>query len=480
MTKFPLSTSVIHFVGIGGIGMSGIADILVNLGYKVSGSDVKESSTIVKLARKGVNIKIGHFAENVHKKSVVVVSSAIAKDNPEILEARKLGIPVIKRAEMLSELMKMKMSIAVSGTHGKTTTTSLIAAILDQASLDPTVINGGLINAYNSNARLGSGDWIVVEADESDGSFTKLMSTIAVVTNIDFDHVDNFKNFTELADLFVTFIENIPFYGAAVLCVDHPEVEKIARKIVDRRIITYGLSPLKADVSCENITLSPHAAEFDVVFSKDVLKRYKLSNDRWNNFTLNMLGSHNIQNALAAISVGLELSISEEDIRVAFGSFMGVKRRFTTVADINGIKIIDDYAHHPVEIEAVFKAARNACPGKIFAVIQPHRHTRLRNFLQDFAKVLELSDHVFVTPIYSAGEKNNGVDHFSLLNLLNENRIVEADFVQNLATLKEKIHNKMQSGDFIVFLGAGDITQWAYMLADEFPKRMKEDNVSNR
>jgi UDP-N-acetylmuramate--alanine ligase len=470
MTKFPLTAGIIHFVGIGGIGMSGIADILVNLGYKVSGSDVKESSTIVKLARKGVDIKIGHSIENIHRKSVIVVSSAISKDNPEILEARKLGIPVIKRAEMLSELMKMKKSIAISGTHGKTTTTSLIAAVLDQASLDPTVINGGLINAYNSNARLGSGDWIVVEADESDGSFTKLMSTIAVVTNIDFDHVDNFKNFSELTDLFVKFIENIPFYGAAVLCVDHPEVEKIARKIVDRRIISYGLSAKEANVSCKNIVLSSHGVKFDVVFSKDTVKRYKLGEDTWKDFTLSMLGAHNVQNALAAISVGLELSISEEDIRVAFGSFMGVKRRFTTVADINGVKIIDDYAHHPVEIEAVFRAARSACDTKIFAVIQPHRYTRLRNFLQDFAKVLELSDHVFVTPIYSAGEENNGVDHFSLLNLLNEKGMVEADFAEDATTLKEKIQHKIQSGDFIVFLGAGDITHWAYALADELAK----------
>ncbi|MDR0678514.1 MAG: UDP-N-acetylmuramate--L-alanine ligase [Holosporaceae bacterium] len=468
MTKFPLSAEVIHFVGIGGIGMSGIADILVNLGYKVSGSDIKESPITAKLARKGVDIKIGHSAENIHRKSVVVVSSAVSKNNPEILEARKLRIPVIKRAEMLSELMKMKRSISVSGTHGKTTTTSLIAAILDQANFDPTVVNGGLINAYNSNARLGSGDWIVVEADESDGSFTKLMSTIAVVTNIDFDHVDNFKNFTELTNLFTTFIENIPFYGIAVLCIDHPEVEKIARKIIDRRIITYGLSAPKANVSCENISFLPQGVKFDVVFSKDTAKRYKLESQRWNDFALNMLGSHNIQNALAAISVGLELSISEEDMRVAFGSFMGVKRRFTTVADINGVKIIDDYAHHPIEIEAVLNAAKNACDGKIFAVIQPHRYTRLRNFLPDFVKVLEQSDYVFVTPIYSAGEESNGIDHFSLLNLLNENGVVKADFAKDVITLKDKIQNKAQPGDFIVFLGAGDITHWAYALADEF------------
>jgi UDP-N-acetylmuramate--alanine ligase len=456
-----------HFVGIGGIGMSGIADVLVNLGYKISGSDLKENTMTAKLARKGINVTIGHRAENVHGASVVVVSSAVSNDNPEILEARNLGIPVIKRAEMLAELMKMKQSIAIAGTHGKTTTTSMAAAILDQAGLDPTIINGGLINAYDSNARLGSGDWIVVEADESDGSFVKLISTIAVVTNIDFDHINNFASFAELSELFARFIENIPFYGAVILCVDHPEVQKIAKKILDRRVITYGFSE-DADVSCKNMSLSKHGAEFDVVFSEDIVQKHGLSNDRWKNFTLNMFGAHNVQNALAVISIGLELGISEENIRVALGSFMGVKRRFTTVAEVNGIKIIDDYAHHPVEIDVVLRAAKSVCDGKIFAVIQPHRHTRLRNFLADFAKVLEQSDRVFVTPIYSAGENNNGVDHFSLLDLLQKNGAVQADFVQDLPALIDKIKNEARPGDFVIFMGAGDVTQWAYGFADRF------------
>jgi UDP-N-acetylmuramate--alanine ligase len=467
MKEFPVDAGAIHFVGIGGIGMSGIADILVNLGYKVVGSDLKENAMTAKLARKGVEIKIGHKAENVRGASVVVVSSAISKDNPEILEARKSGIPVVKRAEMLAELMKMKRSIAVAGTHGKTTTTSLIAAVLDQANLDPTVINGGLINAYNSNARLGAGDWIVVEADESDGSFTKLMSTIAVVTNINFDHADNFKDFSELRGMFAEFVENIPFYGAAVLCVDHPEVEKISKQIIDRKIITYGLSAEKADVSCENMKLSQRGAEFDIVFSKDAVKKHDLSKNKWEKFALNMFGAHNVQNALAAVAVGLELDASEDDMRVALGSFAGVKRRFTKAGEANGVTIVDDYAHHPVEIEAVFKAARDACDGRIFAVIQPHRHTRLKNFLSDFAKVLEQSDRVFVAPIYSAGEENNGTDHFSLLNLLNENGAVKADFAQDLSALGAKINEEASSGDFVIFLGAGDITQWAYGLADE-------------
>jgi UDP-N-acetylmuramate--alanine ligase len=470
MKRFPIDIGTIHFIGIGGIGMSGIADILVNLGYNVSGSDLKENAMTAKLARKGVNIQIGHRAEHVRKAAVAVVSSAVASDNPEIIEAVNLGIPVIKRAEMLAELMKMKKSIAVAGTHGKTTTTSLTAAMLDQAGLDPTVINGGVINAYNSNARLGSGDWIVVEADESDGSFTKLMSTISIVTNIDFDHVDNFKNFEELREMFVTFVENIPFYGAAILCTDHPQVRKIAEKIMNRRVITYGLLNEKTDVFCENITFSPNGSKFDVVFSPDTVKRYNLSKNRWENFTLSMYGAHNVQNALAVISTGLELSISEEDMRIAFGSFMGVKRRFTAVGNINGTKVIDDYAHHPVEIEAVLRAARNICSGKIFAVIQPHRHTRLRNFLQDFAKVLEMSDRVFVAPIYSAGEENNGTDHFSLLNLLRENNVVQSDFVQDLFDLKNAIKDEIRPEDIIIFLGAGDITQWAYEFANEFSK----------
>lgn len=469
MKKFPVSSGFIHFVGIGGIGMSGIADILVNLGYKVNGSDLRQNTMTERLTRKGINITIGHKAENVRDASVIVVSSAISKDNPEVLEARRLKIPVIKRAEMLAELMKMKMSIAVAGTHGKTTTTSLIAAILDQANLDPTVINGGIINAYNSNARLGSGDWIVVEADESDGSFTKLMSTIAVVTNIDFDHIDNFKDFSELSGLFKRFVENIPFYGTGILCLDHPEVAKISTRILDRKIITYGLNNA-ADVSCTNVELTEYGATFDVIFSEAISKKYGVSRI-WRNFSSNMFGSHNVQNALAAICVGLDLRISEENMKLALGSFMGVRRRFTKVAEINGVTIIDDYGHHPVEIASVLKAARSSCKGKIYAVIQPHRYTRLRNFLPDFAQCLELSDYAFVTPIYSAGEQSNGVDHFTLLKVLNENDRVPSDFAQDINTLKLKIERMLKPNDFVIFLGAGDITRWSYELADLLGKQ---------
>lgn len=464
MKQFPLPLGFMHFVGIGGIGMSGIADILVNLGYKVRGSDLKENTLTERLSRKGVDVVIGHKAENVRGASVVVVSSAISKDNPEVLEARRLKIPVIRRAEMLAELMRMKMSIAIAGTHGKTTTTSLVAAILDQANLNPTVINGGIINAYNSNARLGDGDWIVVEADESDGSFTRLMSTVAVVTNIDFDHIDNFKNFDELRGLFAKFVENIPFYGVGILCIDHSEVAKIASETLDRKIITYGFDN-KADVSCTNVQLTSSGTRFDVIFSQNMVDKYNI-NKVWKGFSLNIFGKHNVQNSLAAIAVGLELRISEESIKLALGAFMGVKRRFTKVTEVNGVTIIDDYAHHPVEISAVLNTARSVCKGKVIAVIQPHRYSRLKNFLSEFAKCLELSDYCFILPIYSAGEQNSGIDHFSLLKVLNENKGVPADFAQDVQTLKSQISSIVAPGDYVVFLGAGDVTRWAYQLAD--------------
>ena len=464
MRQFPLNFGSIHFIGIGGIGMSGIADILVNMGYEVQGSDLRGNVLIERLAAKGVKIFIGHRAENVKNAAAVVVSSAISPDNPEIIEARRMKIPITKRAEMLAELMKMKMSIAIAGTHGKTTTTSLIAATLAQANFDPTVVNGGIINAYNSNARLGEGNWIVVEADESDGSFTKLFPTIAVITNIDFDHIDNFKDFSELRGMFQRFLENIPFYGVGVLCLDHPEVAKIAEQILDRRIITYGFNPV-AGVSCDSIELLGDGAKFDVVFSPGIVKKYGVS-PRWNGFVSNMAGKHNIQNALAAISVCLELRISEEDAKLAIGSFSGVKRRFTKVACVKEVTIIDDYAHHPVEISAVLQAARSSCKGKIYAVMQPHRYTRLQRFLTDFANSLELSDGVFIAPIYSAGEKSNGINHLDLLQVLKNNGRVPSVCVEDVEQLKSYIGAQLAPEDFVVFLGAGDITHWAYKFAD--------------
>lgn len=465
MRWFPVSSGIVHFVGIGGIGMSGIADILINQGYSVSGSDIKENVMTAKLERKGAKIFLEHSPANVSGASVVVVSSAVSNNNCEVQEARRLKIPVVKRAEMLSELMKMKKSIAIAGTHGKTTTTSLTAALLEQANMDPTVINGGIINAYNSNARLGAGEWIVVEADESDGSFTKLMSTIVVVTNIDFDHVNNFANFDELKSMFIHFIEGIPFYGLAVLCIDHQQVKEIADRIIDRRITTYGLDN-SADISCSNMVLTEKGAEFDLIFSDKIADRYGITDrNTWTKIFLPMYGKHNVQNALSVIALGIELGISQDDIRLGLGSFMGVKRRFTQIANINGVKIIDDYAHHPVEIKAVLDAAKTICSGKVISVMQPHRHTRLCNFLCDFAQVLELSDYVYVTPIYSAGEEDNGVDHTSLLEVIWKNGAVSAKFVENEKRLCEFLSTQVASGDYVIFLGAGDITKWAHTTA---------------
>lgn len=466
MERISVKSGAIHFVGIGGIGMSGIADIMINLGYKVSGSDLKENALTAKLARKGAAITIGHRSENVHGVVAVVISSAVPKDNPEIIEARKLQIPVVKRAEMLAELMRMKLSIAVAGTHGKTTTTSMIAALLDQANMDPTVINGGVINAYNSNARLGTGDWMVVEADESDGSFTKLMPAICIVTNIDQDHVDNFKDFSELADMFLKFVENIPFYGSAILCIDHPEVRKLSERITDRRVITYGFSE-NVDIRCYNIFQTRNGIEFDVKFSDNAKEKFKLAKKSWEKLALPMFGNHNAQNSLAAIAAALELGISENNIRIALSSFMGVKRRFTKVASSSGIIIIDDYAHHPAEISAVLKAARQSCLGKIFAVMQPHRYTRLKRFLDDFARTLEFADKVLVTPIYTAGEKENGVNHFSLIEKINERKLISAEFSENIEALYEKLSHKLSPGDMVIFLGAGDITKWAYKFGEK-------------
>ena len=465
MKSFSNASGVIHFIGVGGIGMSGIADVLINMGYKVTGSDLKKNTLTEKLARKGAQIFIGHDKNNVCGASVVVVSSAVAKNNPEVREARKQQIPVVKRVEMLSELMRMKRSIAIAGTHGKTTTTSLVAAILDQANADPTVINGGVINAYSSNARLGSGDWIIVEADESDGSFTKLMSTISVVTNIDLDHVDNFKDISELTSMFLTFVENIPFYGTAVLCADHPEVRKIASKIFDRKIITYGFAD-DADVCAKDLKFTSAGTEFDVIFSQNFIDKNKLKESSWKNVALSMFGKHNVQNSLGAISVALELGISQENIRIALGAFMGVRRRFTPVGTVNGVSIIDDYAHHPVEIEAALNAARNFCFGKIYAIMQLHRYTRLEKFLDEFAKSLELSDYALVTPVYSAGEASNNIDHFSLLEKIKSNNKVYADFAADVADVWNNLSKKTKPGDIVIFLGAGDITQWAYTFSD--------------
>lgn len=465
MRLFPTSIGVIHFVGIGGIGMSGIAEILNNLGYSVQGSDIKQSTLTKRLERLGIRVFYGHCSENVHNSSVVVHSSCIKDDNEELQEARKLGIPVIKRAEMLGELMKLKRSIAVAGTHGKTTTTSLIAHLLDTANMSPTVINGGIINAYGSNARLGSGDWIVVEADESDGSFNKLTPTIAVVTNIDMDHTDNFSNFDDLRNGFAEFIEKIPFYGAAVLCADHPVTRGLMQQITDKRVISYGMSDC-AEIRCKNLCLSDGFATFDVEFSDSIIRRHGICNvSEWRNFKLQMVGEHNVQNSLAVVAIAVELKLDADAVRRCFASFSGVNRRFTKIGSINGAAIIDDYGHHPVEIRAVFEAARTVSSGKIFAVVQPHRYTRLNSFLNEFAAALLLADSVYVMPVYSAGEPEiDGVNHRRLVSVAQKIGHQSIFALDDFSSVKQILEKYVTEKDIVLFLGAGDISSIARSL----------------
>ena len=388
----------IHFVGIGGIGMSGIAEVMHNLGYKVQGSDVAEGYVIEGLRKRGIAVAIGHDADNLGDAAVVVTSTAIKRVNPEVAAAYERRIPVVRRAEMLAELMRLKSTVAVAGTHGKTTTTSMIAAMLDAGGVDPTVINGGIINSYGSNARLGASDWMVVEADESDGSFLRLDGTIAVVTNIDPEHLDHYGSFDAVKDAFVEFIENVPFYGAAVLCLDHPEVQALLPRVRDRRIVTYGFSA-QADVRGVNVVPGAGGNRFEVLIRhRDGVTR------SIEDIHLPMAGRHNVQNALAAIAVAIELGLDDATIQKGFAAFGGVKRRFTKVGETAGVTIIDDYGHHPVEIKAVLSAAREFATGKVIAVVQPHRYSRLGRLMDEFAQAFNDADQVLVTPVYAAGE----------------------------------------------------------------------------
>ncbi|HEX8654487.1 MAG TPA: UDP-N-acetylmuramate--L-alanine ligase [Allosphingosinicella sp.] len=451
----------IHFVGIGGIGMSGIAEVMHILGYKVQGSDVAEGYVVEGLRKAGIPIAIGHDPDNLGDAAVVVISSAIRKDNPELVCAYERRIPVVRRAEMLAELMRLKSTVAVAGTHGKTTTTSMIAALMDAGGIDPTVINGGIINAYGSNARLGSSEWMVVEADESDGSFLRLDGTIAVVTNIDPEHLDHYGSFEKAKDAYVEFVENVPFYGAALLCVDHPEVQTIIPRLRDRRVVTYGFAAL-ADVRGANVRPVPGGNRFDVSLR-----------DRSGNVStiadveLPMPGRHNVQNALAAIGVAAELGIPHETIARGFAKFDGVKRRFTRVGEIQGATIIDDYGHHPTEIRAVLSAAREGAEGRVIAVVQPHRFTRLRDLMEEFQGAFNDADIVYVTPVYPAGEEPiEGVDADALVEGLKErgHRAVKA--VADFDDLCQSLRDIAARGDMVICLGAGDITKWAAGLAD--------------
>jgi UDP-N-acetylmuramate--alanine ligase len=464
--SLPFDVGPVHFVGIGGIGMSGIAEVMLNLGYQVSGSDIKENANATRLAKRGAKIMIGHRAENIEGVGALVISSAIKSGNPEVDAARLKAIPVVRRADMLAELIRLKWTVAIAGTHGKTTTTSMVAALLDGVGLDPTVINGGVINAYASNAKLGQGEWMVVEADESDGTFTKLRPTVCIVTNIDPEHMDHYGSMEQLRKGFDTFVENLPFYGFAVLCADHPEVQALASRIPDRRRITYGFNP-QSDLWAVNVRSEAEGATFDLVLRS----RGATDQTRWAELKLPMAGRHNVQNALAAIAVARELGGTEEQIRAALSKFGGVKRRFTPVGDWGKVKIIDDYGHHPVEIAAVLRAARDVQgrDKRVIAVVQPHRYTRLRDLFEQFSTCFNDADDVIITPVYPAGEQPiEGVNHEALVKGLINHGHRSARAIDNLANLASEIRNAVKTGDeMVVCLGAGDITSYANALAED-------------
>lgn len=473
MRALPLSIGTIHFVGIGGIGMSGIAEVLHNLGYSVQGSDQAEGPNVERLRELGIKIFIGHSEDNVTDAGVVVISSAVKPDNAEVVGARKRLLPVVRRAEMLGELMRLKWSIAVGGTHGKTTTTSLIAQLLDAAGQDPTVINGGIINAWGSNARLGGGDWMVAEADESDGTFLKLPATIAVVTNIDPEHLDHYGDFDTLRKAFTQFVENIPFYGFAALCIDHAEVQALIPRVSDRRIITYGFNP-QAMVRGTNVRPGPDGMIFDIVFTGSGDAESVTVAD----VKLPMYGDHNVQNALAAVAIAREMGVDDAVLRSGFDTFEGVKRRFTKVGTVDGISIIDDYAHHPVEIAAVLSAARGAVgDGQVIAVVQPHRYTRLRDLFEDFCTCFNDADAVLVADVFEAGETPlEGYDREHLVAGLREHghRMVLA--LESPGDLATMINDLARDGDMVVCAGAGSITQWAATLPEDLRKLRASKN----
>jgi UDP-N-acetylmuramate--alanine ligase len=464
MRALPLDIGTVHFVGIGGIGMSGIAEVLHTLGYAVQGSDVADNANVKRLRKLGVAVHVGHHEHNLGDARVVVVSTAVKAGNPEVQAARQRMIPVVRRAEMLGELMRLKWSIAVGGTHGKTTTTSMVAALLDSAGMDPTVIIGGIINAWGSNARLGKGDWMVAEADESDGTFLKLPATIAVVTNIDPEHLDHYGTFEKERDAFEAFVANIPFYGFAVLCIDHAEVQAMIPRLSDRRIVTYGFSP-QADVRAVNLQLSAVGTRFDAV----ITDRKTGAESKLPGLMLPMLGEHNVQNALVAVAIGHEMGIANDVIRGAVANFVGVKRRFTRAGEVDGITIIDDYGHHPVEIAAVLKTARTATQGRgrVIAVVQPHRYTRLHNLFEEFCTCFNDADAVVVADVYAAGEEPiAGVSRDALVEGLEHHGHRTVVPLSGAAELPEVIDGLASPGDMVVCLGAGDITQWANALPE--------------
>jgi UDP-N-acetylmuramate--alanine ligase len=460
MSRLSLQIGPLHFIGIGGIGMSGIAEVMHNLGYKIQGSDAADSGNVKRLRGLGIDVHIGHAAENLNNAAVVVYSSAVKADNPELAAARARHTPTVKRAEMLAELMRLKSAVAIAGTHGKTTTTTMVAALLEAGGFDPTVINGGIINKYGTNARLGQGDWMVVEADESDGTFVKLPATIAIVTNIDPEHLDHYRGFEGLKRAFDTFVENIPFYGFAVLCIDHPEVQSMIGRVSDRRLITYGYGP-QADVRAVNVRFEGGVSHYDVLLSD----RVKGGPRTLAGLTLPMPGEHNVQNSLSAIAVARELGVPDVTVREALAQFEGVKRRFTKTGVWNGVTIIDDYAHHPVEILSAMKAARQVAMGRVIAVVQPHRYTRLKELFKEFSTCLHGADSVIVSDVYPAGEQPiAGVSRDALVESMRAHghrNVMPLGSPDDLAKL---IAETARPGDYVVCLGAGSITNWANAL----------------
>ncbi|MEM7215533.1 MAG: UDP-N-acetylmuramate--L-alanine ligase [Pseudomonadota bacterium] len=461
--KMPEKIGLVHFVGIGGIGMSGIAEVLHSLGYDVQGSDLNDSANVQRLRDKGIPVHIGHRAENLGDAEVVVASSAIKQDNPERIAARERNLPMVRRAEMLAELMRFKKAIAIGGTHGKTTTTTMVSTLLIAGDLDPTVINGGIINDLGTNARMGDGEWMVVEADESDGTFLRLPADVAVVTNIDPEHLDHYGDYEAVKQAFTTFVENVPFYGFGVMCLDHPEVQAQVAKITDRRVVTYGEN-LQAEVRFCDVEPMGSSSKFSIKRRDRKTGELEAIDD----LVLPMPGRYNISNATAAIAIALELGVRHEAIRDGIASFGGVRRRFTHTGSWNGVEIYDDYAHHPVEISSVLSAARQASSGKVIAVKQPHRYTRLESLFGDFCACFNDADHVLVAPVYEAGEKPiDGINSAALAEGLRSGGHRSAQAIDGPEVIAEKIAEIAEPEDYVIFLGAGSVSQWAYSLPGE-------------
>ncbi|MEO9514132.1 MAG: UDP-N-acetylmuramate--L-alanine ligase [Paracoccaceae bacterium] len=461
-TKLPGDVGPIHFVGIGGIGMSGIAEVLLNHGYVVQGSDLKRSKITDRLSDLGAHVFEGQNAKNIENAEVIVISSAIKPGNVELDAARARGLPIVRRAEMLAELMRLKSNVAVAGTHGKTTTTTMVATLLDAGNFDPTVINGGIIHAYGSNARKGEGEWMVVEADESDGTFNRLPATVAIVTNIDPEHMEHWKTEEALHQGFYDFVSNIPFYGLAICCTDDADVQTLIGKITDRRIVTYGFNA-QADVRAINLSYKAGSAHFDVALQNEdkVIQ----------GCTLPMPGDHNVSNALSAVAVARHLGMKSEEIRSALASFGGVNRRFTRVGEVNGVTIIDDYGHHPTEIAAVLKAARQATEGRVIAVHQPHRYSRLSHHFEDFCGCFNEADVVGIADVFSAGEDPiEGASRDDLVAGLIRHGHRHARAVIDEVDLVRLVEEQGRPGDIVVCLGAGTISAWANNLPANLTK----------